>query len=502
MLPFSRAGSRRGLFYAIATVWGLVAICLGLVMISELGSNDGSSKIYLLPWCIATGAVIALPSIYLIYRGQFHPFHPLVFPAWSFFFPGFFIGGLVVALGGAQPYLLSLIQDEDHNLPLTFAFVILGFGGLTAGFAVPYARKLGRWISGWLPKWEIPTSRIAFSGIVLMIVGLMNTLAAFALGILGFQRVEEIGTFDGIIYLLSLFHIEATFLLWLYVFRNKRFGIWQLLIVGLLLVTAFTKSAFQGNRAGLVYIFVLIAFAYTFSGKALKAKHYAIGGIVVMIAVIFGIIYGTTFRNVKGSEEQMSLDQYVTLVPATWNKLVEQDPGTTLVNGFSTLSERLDSISPLAVVVSNYEALAPYEEAWGINDNIYVDTVIFFIPRVVWPDKPVSIDASKYGDLYFNFAENSFTLTPMGDLLRNFGPIGVPIGMFILGMIIRTLYASLIEGQDFSYWRVTLFYMMFSTISFEGTFGLIIPILFKVGVASFFGLLIVRFCAGSLKKFA
>jgi len=274
------------------------------------------------------------------------------------------------------------------------------------------------------------------------------------------------------------------------------------MIVGLLLVTAVTKSAFQGNRAGLILILVLVAFAYCFSGRKITARHYAIGGVLVTLAVVFGIIYGTTFRNVKGSEEQISLDQYVTLVPATWNRLVEQDPGTTLVNGFSTLSERLDAISPLAVVVSNYEALAPYEEAWGINDNIYVDTFIFFIPRVVWPDKPVSIDPSRYGDLYFNFPENSFTLTPMGDLLRNFGPIGVPIGMFILGMIIRVLYSTLIEGQDFSYWRITLFFMMFTTISFEGTFGLIIPMLFKVGVASFFGLVIVRFCAGSLKKIA
>ena len=502
MLPFSGTGSRRVLFFVILAIWAVVGLCLGLWFISELSASDGSSKLYLLPWCVATGAVISFPSIYLILKGRFHPFHPLVFPAWSYFFPGFCIGGLVVALGGAQPYILSLIQDDTYTLPLTFAYVMLGFGGLSLGYAVPYAQRIGKWISGWLPRWEIPNNRIVLSGLVLMTLGLTNTLAAFALGILGFQKVEEIGAFNGIIYLLSLFLLESSFLLWLYVFRSKRIGILQIMIVGLLLVTAVTKSAFQGNRAGLILIFVLVAFAYCFSGRKLTARHYTIGGVLVTLAVVFGIIYGTTFRNVKGSEEQISLDQYVTLVPATWNRLVEQDPGTTLVNGFSTLSERLDAISPLAVVVSNYEALAPYEEAWGINDNIYVDTFIFFIPRVVWPDKPVSIDPSRYGDLYFNFPENSFTLTPMGDLLRNFGPIGVPIGMFILGMIIRVLYSTLIEGQDFSYWRITLFFMMFTTISFEGTFGLIIPILFKVGVASFFGLVIVRFCAGSLKKIA
>jgi hypothetical protein len=243
-----------------------------------------------------------------------------------------------------------------------------------------------------------------------------------------------------------------------------------------------------------------VAFAYSFSGRKLAGKQYALGGVFVTLALVLGMIYGTTFRSIKQSQEQMSLDQYATIVSSTFDKLEDQDPLTILGNGLGALTERLDNVSPLAVVVSNYEALAPYEEAWGINNNIYVDTVTFFIPRVIWPEKPVSIEPSKYADLYFNFSENSFTITPMGDLLRNFGPMGVPIGMIILGIIIRIMYSSLIEGQGFSYWRITLFYMLFSNISFEGTYSLIIPILFKVGIVAFLGLLIVRFFAGSLKE--
>jgi len=493
-------GSRRGILYAILTLWGLVAACLGTVMISEYGFGDQSSKFYLLPWCIATGAVIAAPSLFLFYRGNFHPFHPLVFPAWSYFFPGFFIGGLVVAAGLSQPYFLAYVQDEPYNLPLTFVYIMLGFGGLTVGFCIPYGKRFGQWIATLLPKWEIPTSRIAVPGLILLFLGTANTFAAFALGILGFQKVAEAGIFDGLIYLLSLFLLEASFLLWLYVFRSPKVGFYQLAIILILLATAFTRSAFQGNRGSLIQLFILIAFAYSFSGRKLAPKQYAIGGVIITLALIVGMIYGTTFRSIKESQEQMSLDKYATVVSSTFDKLADQDPGTILANGFGALTDRLDNVSPLAVVVSNYEALAPYEEAWGINNNIYVDTVTFFIPRVVWPEKPVSIEPSKYADLYFNFSENSFTITPMGDLLRNFGPIGVPIGMIILGVILRILYASLVEGQLFSYWRVTMFYMLFSNISFEGTYSLIIPIMFKVGVVAFVGLLIVRFFVGSLRS--
>jgi hypothetical protein len=408
---------------------------------------------------------------------------------------------LIVAAGLSQPYFLSFIQDESYDLPLTLVYVMLGYGGLTIGFSIPYARRFGNMIGKKLPLWELSDGRIAFASLMLMAVGLANTLIGFALGVLGFQKVNEIGAFDGIVYLLSLFFLAATFLLWLFVFRSKSIGSWQFLTISLLVVLSLTKSVFQGNRGSLIQFIVLVGFAYSFSGRKLKGKHYAIGSGLLVVGLILGMIYGTTFRSIKESQDLVSFDQYISFVSTTFDKLGDEDLGTVLVTGFNALAERIDALSPTAVVVSNYETLAPYEEAWGINNNIYVDTVTFFIPRFIWPDKPVSIDPSKYGDLYFNFSENSFTITPMGDLLRNFGPIGVPIGMIILGIIIRILYAALIEGQQFDYWKVTLFYMVFTNaVSFEGTYGLIVPLIFKVGFVTIIGLILVRLFSGARSK--
>ena len=88
----------------------------------------------------------------------------------------------------------------------------------------------------------------------------------------------------------------------------------------------------------------------------------------------------------------------------------------------------------------------------------------------------------------------------MGDLLRNFGPIGVPLGMIVLGLILRILYSSLIEGHPFQYWRATLFFFFFSNdISFEGVYSLIIPLIVKVGFTAIVGLALVRFFAGNSK---
>jgi hypothetical protein len=498
-LPISRARSRPRLLYAILLLWGLVGACLITVLIANYGFGDSSSRYYLFPWCIASGIVIVAPSVYLFLKGKFDPFHPLVFAAWSFFFPGFFIGGLVLAAGFSQPYFLAFVQDEHYNLPLTFIYIMIGYAGMTLGFALPFGRRLGGWIGGLLPAWEIKTSEIAIPSLILLLLGCANTVLAFALGILGFQKAEEINAYDGIIFLLSLFMTEAVFLLWLYIFRSKTFYVHHYLLLGLLFFTLFARSAFQGNRGSFMQVIILVAFAYGFSGRKFTLKHYVGGTALITAALIVGMIYGTTFRSIKGSQEQVDLAEYAGMVEQTFDKLADQDVGTVLSNGFDALSERIDQVSSFAVVVSNYEALAPYEETMGISNNIYTDTVIFFIPRLIWPNKPIAIEPSKYAELYFNFSENAFTMTPMGDLLRNFGPWGVPIGMILLGILLRIIYAVFIEDREFSYWRSTVFYMLLTTISFEGIYSLIVPYMFKIGITAFVGVVIVRFFVGTTK---
>jgi hypothetical protein len=228
-------------------------------------------------------------------------------------------------------------------------------------------------------------------------------------------------------------------------------------------------------------------------------KHKVWGGILLLGALFVGMIYGTTFRTIKTTEERISMDQYASNVFETFEKISDQDLGANLERGFFALTERFENVSQLAVVVSNYEALSSYEADYGLDNNIWKDSVSFLIPRFLWQDKPVATDPYKYGDLYFNYGENAFTLTPMGDLLRNFGPVGVPIGMIILGIFLRLIYTSLREDQEFSFWRATMYYMLLTGISYEGSFGLFIPYDIKIGLVSALGLFIVWFFVQKLR---
>jgi hypothetical protein len=488
------------LLFPVAVLWGVVVIAI-LTYFAYSGVMGGSSgKYYLLPWCFLTGVVVASPAIVLLFKDDFDPFHPLVFPAWSYFLPAFFIGGILLAFGIVEPYYLVFVEDERYNLPLTFVYIMLGYAGLIAGFSLPIGRRIGARIASWLPVWNWRAEDMSGPGLILLGLGLANTILAFTQGLIGFQKVEERGIFDGIVYLLSMFWVEASLVLWLYIFRSKKLATTQYIIIGTLLLTSFARSVFQGNRGMFITTFIMIAFAYVLSGRKISKKMGAIGGTIAVIAVVFGMIYGTTFRSIKQDQGTMELDKYADVVTNTFEKVGDRDLGANLTYGFTALGERLESVSALAVIVSNYEKLAPYEELYGINDNIWNDTAIFFIPRIIWPNKPVGIEPSKYADLYFNFSENAFTMTPIGDLLRNFGPYGVPLGMLILGILIRIFYSALQENQEFSFWRAALYYMLLTSISYEGTYGLIVPSIFKVGFVSILGIIIIRFFVGSGRK--
>ena len=488
---------RSDLLRSALIVWG--ALFAAVLLFMWLGGvfDVAGGYYYLVPWCFATAILLIAPIVYqFVKSGSFDPFHPLIFASWSYLFPGFAIGGFVLALGYSQPYYLSFVVDERYNLPLTFLYVIIGYGALMLGFSIPWGRLAGEKIASRLPVWNWTSEQVLRPAFFLLLIGLGYTIMAFSFGLLGYQRVEEIGRFDGLITVLSSFWYQASFLLWLVIFRSKKLNLAHFAVIAILLATAFGKSAFQGNRGSLISVFTLVAFAYVCSGKKIGPKQTLAGGSLILVALVVGMIYGTTFRSIKLTEERMDMDKYAGVIGDTVTSISDQDFITNLGTGVEALAARLDSITPLAVVVSNYEKLGPYEEAYGISDNIWNETVVFIIPRFIWPEKPVPTSPEKYADLYFNFPNNSFTLTPMGDLLRNFGPWGVPFGMIFLGFLLRVIYSALRENQPFSFARITLFYMLLTSVSYEGSFGLIIPVLFKLGIISVVGILIVRFFAG------
>ncbi len=474
---------------ALSVVVGLLTILF------TSDSVEGYPNLHLVPWLLGLGLLMAVPLVYLYYQGRFTFVDPLVFATLSYFFPAFVVGGLSFALGFSRPSFSSLIQDPQYTLPLTVSFVALGFAGLAAGYLLPVGAKLGSWISNVLPKADYSPDSLILPGVLLLLSGVANTIVAFILGRFGYQRANEFTSYDGLIFFTTLFWVQASVLLWSVIFRRRKWDVVIVPIVAVLAFTSLTKFLYSGSRGNIIQIFLILTFSFILSGRRFSVKQGTIAGLLLAVGLTIGMIYGTTFRNVKGNEETQSAEQYTENIFQAVDQVGRSDVFDTLTFGAVNFAERIDVLSTLAVVVSNYEELAPYEELYGLSDNIWVDLTTFMIPRVIWPDKPVVADPRKYSDLYFDYAGSSYAITPIGDLLRNFGVIGIPIGMFVLGMLLRLIYRSLIEGQTPPIWRITLYFMLLTSVSYEGFYGTIIPVFFKIGFTAVIGILIVNIIA-------
>lgn len=477
----------------------LLAGVLSLIYLTDDASNP-FGDMYLMPWVLLLGAVIAAPNAYLIYKKRFHLFHPLCFAAWTCFIPAFFVGGLLLASNLSQPFYLTYVGDERYNLPLTLIYIAVGYGGLTLGFFLPFAKPFGEKIKQRLPAWEWRADKLLVPGVCLLAIGWANNILGFSFGILGYQKLEEIGQYDGLIFLLTLLWTQGSFILWLSIFRTAKLNFNHYLVIGLLLATSLAKAVFQGNRGGLVGVVMLIGCAFVFAVGKLRFAHKVTGAVLLSLALIGGMIYGTTFRAIKGNTSQVSTEDYVGDILTTFEKLSDQDLTRNLSEGFAALAERMEAVSSLAVVVANYEKLEPYEASYNLKDNIWNDTVYFFIPRPLWKDKPIGSSPRDYSDLYFNYGENSFIITPMGDLLRNFGPVSILFGMMLLGFVLSVIYSSLIENQEFSYWRTTLYYLMLSAASYEGFYGIIFPNMLRYGAIAMAGILFIRLFKPEIRR--
>lgn len=476
-----KQGNERANFIVpVAILWGLVVLAvIGFIWVdNDFGRT--MSSLYLLPWCILAGICVLAPSLYFYFAGKFDLFNPLVFAAWGYVFPAFIGGGVIIAFGWVNPYFLSFIEDQHYNLPLTLFYIGIGFVGLTVGYFLPIGKYFAGKLEPRLPKWDWSPDKVWLPGVLLLLVGIGFNVLGFIQGLLGYQRNIEINVFDGLLFFLLTVLTEGTVLLWLAIFTTtRRDGIYYIMLTFLILFLPI-RMAVLGSRSSLIIGLLPIAMAFLYSGRRLKLKTTLIFGIIAFLAVAIGITYGTTFRNIKGSEARMSAGDYFGQVGATFEYLGREDPVKLAGDSAQALADRIENLSSVAVVVANYEKLAPYEASYGLENNILNDLYTSFIPRFFWTDKPPTSDTRAYSDLYFNYNENSFAISPFADLLRNFGPIGVPLGMLLLGVYLRFIYAALIDTPNPAMWKKVAYFPLLTIVSYESFYATIFPSVIRI----------------------
>ncbi len=222
----------------------------------------------------------------------------------------------------------------------------------------------------------------------------------------------------------------------------------------------FSKTATRGQLLVLFGILLpgalMVAFT-TFSDKSLImvlvglpviSRWYARRTIpwtflVVLLLILLFVIFPVynTYRWSNPTESK------VTRMVSTVQTIQTWDSTTYLRYTLQTFKRRMAMINSVAVVVRDTGRWVPYAN----GRTILMPTLVYFIPRILWPDKPVTAGGREFGRVFrvTNQITRDTYIAPTlpGELYWNFDLPGIIIGMALIGMAMRALYRRYAEGE-------------------------------------------------------
>lgn len=487
------AADRARLARSPATAVFLVLVATATLGLAAVASADalfaGSARMELGFLATVLAVVVTVPAVasMALQSRRFDVVHPLFYAAWSFFLPEFVVATFLILEGHLHSLTSWVLEDPGAARNAALKMAIVGSLGLSAGYVLPFGRRL----AAGLPCLKMLDGAKAASrpaALLLLVLGALGSIGAFRSGLFGYQFNAEIPVFGAMLAFLSQLTLVGEGIVWFSFFRQPR-G-WRLLAFvafGLVLTT----SAASASRGALFSALALILACYLYAQERFRFRQLWKWATVLIVGLWVGVVFGTSFRWIKieelGRAEAMNAEQVAAIARQSASEIGTKTVSESMKFGWDRIVERLDGLTSLAVIVGNSGALKRDERALGIDHNIRRDFVNSLVPRFLWPEKPTVGIAEQIGGLYYGTEHTSPAVTYMGDLYRNFGWAGVFPGMFLIGLVLRTLYAWLIEGHVLTGARVGIFFITNAAVGYEGLYSTYFPSLIRAVVVGLAG---------------
>lgn len=211
---------------------------------------------------------------------------------------------------------------------------------------------------------------------------------------------------------------------------------------GLAAASAATGFALLG--VGVTAQLAFVVFAMLTGGwlarPVLRARHLVIATIVAAACVaVRGVT--TQFREAvwRGEYANASVRERTRFMfDLVGAQLVSKGPSQAVADGWRVLAYRSANVDLLIDVMHRTPDEVPY---W--QGDTYRSLVGSFVPRLLWPDKPVKALGQEFGHRYHYLADSDHTtsinLPVLVEFYINFSTPGVLLGMFALGMLLRAI---------------------------------------------------------------
>lgn len=469
-------------------------LCTGaatIVLLVSLGLDASDGLVKPLMW-----AVLALQSYMLVWvvsrfwwKAGRNPFHPLVYICIFSVFPMNILQGLHIALGGTSS--VEGILGSDLNLYFTkaLAAACMGIGFMVLGFMAP----IGERIAQRLQQIRVPVIASSRPGsfLAIMVVFLLGLLVSYALLAFGAYG-SSLGEYDqerlGIISVLLPLRVfvPAALFLGAFYYRSWSKSLAWKVIMGGMTTAAIYLAMLSGGRSTLLYFCLIVSAGVCFSRMgAISIPLLSRIAVALVLALFLGVVFGSAFRSLRqdyGVSAQLTVQESFDLTANTSNEL----SGEGLEEMFSDFSdrflERLTAMENFAVTLDRAESLKAQERLLHMDNNILKECLYAFIPRTLWPNKPIVSDMGlNFMHLYLDNVSRSWAGPSIfGDLYRNYGWMGIPVGMLLMGVYLRTIYERLIVAEIHVGFANMYYIFLLGTVGYEAGYSSYITLTIRI----------------------
>jgi hypothetical protein len=418
------------------------ALLLGVVAFLPLVARPVDTQTYYLGFVVFL--VTLLPLVVRLGAGNLDVFEPIV-PISLLIGLAFGIRSMyLVYEPDALVTVLTRVSFEEFIGP-ALLMTLAGYGALLVGYyviATPVARLLRSRRPMAKSAWplEVHGTKV----FALLSVGVLATLVRAGSGELaGAAGHVQVTSATFVLGVLSAFVGYGACILALHIAagddrRWLRLALW----FGVLPLAAVQALVFAGKGPLLLALYSMLA-AWHYAKRRLPVAALA-GAVAVAVLVVFPTVNAYRVPNVRSltaSSSNPTVGEFVSRVAAIPSLFAGMSAGEYSRFAAESVVGRANGIDSLAVLMK-------YDATLDLGDPVaYWQIPLYaFVPRAVWPDKPVILTGTEFARLFVTPTEEGLREYPsigvfhLGDLYASFGMSGVLIGMCALGFLFRATY--------------------------------------------------------------
>lgn len=385
-------------------------------------------------WFAILTALLAVPLVIGCMTRRLDPLDPTSIVAVAYLL--YFVYAPIRNLAAHDSYFFGkLIMPL---LPLGLLYLAFGIVGLWAGY---YSSRSARRLASRIPG---PPESHAGAVPYAWIVALMAIVAFSAymrVAGLSWVRLLSLGQLGG-----APATIQGGAGIDQGAFSNYLYSTLDWLTSALMLLIAFARR----GRKWLVVMFVALLVVYSTIGFRFR--------VVVLVIAPIVFYYLKAQRRPSVMKVAAAGAALVLLIGAiglgrrSFRSGSSVESGTiSVASSSATFENDLDLYQAYLAIVDGFPR--DHDYLWGSS---FTYLVIQPIPRVLWPDKPDAPVRTILNEILGSDATTAGVAYPnVGEYYANFGVLGVFVGMWLFGLVMRAMYEYLRQHQDNDWTRVT-----------------------------------------------